>query len=128
MTASRAILPLSIEEIEIAGQRFKESLQREASRYIRRHNSEGAIAALEAIEYLDKFLLGLKIRAGSRLGVPARAHALIEQRDAEWTHVVLEIPDKILNPEQGAKWLARDRELRARHINSARQLRGPVRW
>jgi hypothetical protein len=128
MKASRVTLPLSIEEIEIAGQRFKESLQREASRYIRRHNSEGAIAALEAIEYLDKFLSDLKIRAGSRLGAPARAHALIEQRDAEWTQVVLEIPDKILTPDQGLKWLTRDRELRARHVSAARRLRGPVRW
>jgi len=125
---ARVTLPLSIEEIEIAEQRFKESLQREASRYIRRHNSEGAIAALEAVEYLDKFVEGLKVRAGSRLGVPARAHALIEQRDAEWTHVVLEIPDKILTPEQGLQWLTRDRELRAQHVNLARRLRGPVRW
>lgn len=128
MTTTRVTLPLSIDQIEVAGQHFKESLQREATRYIRRHNSQGALAALEGVEYIDTFLLQLKIKAGSRLGGPARSHALIEQRDAEWTRTVLEIPDTILNPEQAAKWLARDRKLRARHVNDARQRRGPVYW
>src|SRR5258707_15679161 len=126
----RISLPLSIEEIELAGQRFKESLQREAARYIRRHNSQGALAALEAAEYVDKFLSQLRVHAGSQLGLRGRLMRLpmIEQRDAEWTRVVLEIPDKILDPEQGAKWLARDRKLRARHVSDGRLRRGPVRW
>ena len=124
----RIPIPLSVEQLDLAAENFKADLQREAARYIRRHNSAGALAALEAVEYIDKFLLALKIKAGSQLGRPARAHALIEQRDAEWTRTVLEIPDTILNPEQAAKWLARDRKLRARHVSDGRLRRGPVRW
>lgn len=124
----RVPIPLSVEQLDLAAESFKSDLQREAARYIRRHNSAGALAALEAVEYIDKFLLALKIKAGSRLGRPALSHALVEQRDAEWTRTVLEIPDTILTPEQGAKWLERDRKLRARHVSAARLRRGPVRW
>jgi hypothetical protein len=128
----RIVHPLSIEEIEIAAKGFKENLQREAARYIRRHNSSAALTALEAAEYIDNFTFELKLRAGSQLGLPSRARPIrlpmIEQRDAEWTRVVLEIPNQILTPAQGAKYLARDREQRARTVNAARQRRGPAHW
>jgi hypothetical protein len=46
---------LTIEEIERTGASFKEDLQREANRAIRRHDSAAALAALEGIEYVNKF-------------------------------------------------------------------------
>ena len=128
----RSSFPLSTDEIEIVAKGFKEHLQREAARCVRRHNSAGALTALEATEYIDQFVLDLKQRAGSQLGMPSRAYPvrlpMIEQRDAEWTRVVLEIPNKILTPAQGAQWLARDREQRARNVNAARPRRGPIYW
>lgn len=71
--------PLSIEEIEDVSSSFKEDLQREANRAVRRHDSNAALAALEGIEYIDKFLYTLKMRAGSQMGQatrPARARAI----------------------------------------------------
>jgi hypothetical protein len=68
--------PLSIEEIENTAVGFKEDLQREANRAVRRHDSPRALAALEGIEYIEKFVYTLKIRAGSRLGMPLRARAI----------------------------------------------------
>jgi hypothetical protein len=68
-----SVRPLTIEEIEATAQGYKEDLQRETNRKIRRHDSAGALASLEAIEYIDKFVYTLKLRAGSRLGLPARA-------------------------------------------------------
>jgi hypothetical protein len=67
---------LSIAEIEATAASFKEDLQRETNRKIRRHDSQGALASLEAIEYIDKFVYTLKLRAGSRLGLPARARPI----------------------------------------------------
>jgi hypothetical protein len=61
---------LSISEIEEVAASFKEDLQREANRRIRRHDSAGALAAIEAMEYTDKLLTTLKLKAGSQLGVP----------------------------------------------------------
>jgi hypothetical protein len=52
----------------------------------------------------------------------------IVRRDAEWTRVVLGITDKILTPEEAAKWLEKDRIQRARNVAEARPRRGPVRW
>jgi hypothetical protein len=37
------------------------------------HDATGELASLEAFEYIDKFVYTLKLRAGSRLGLPARA-------------------------------------------------------
>ncbi len=68
--------PLSTEEIEESGRWFKEDLQREANRMVRRNNMAGAVAALEGVEYIDKFIYTLKLRAGSQLGQPARARAI----------------------------------------------------
>lgn len=61
---------LSISEIEEVAASFKEDLQREANRRVRRHDSAGALAAIEAMEYTDKFLTTLKLKAGSELDRP----------------------------------------------------------
>lgn len=66
-------LSLSLEEIENCAADFKDDLQREANRAVRRHDSNTALAALEGMEYIEKFLYTLKLRAGSRLGMPLRA-------------------------------------------------------
>jgi hypothetical protein len=70
---------LTIEEIEGTGASFKEDLQREANRAIRRHDSAAALAALESIERIDTFIHTLKLRAGSQLwraGIPPRARPI----------------------------------------------------
>lgn len=69
---NRQTQPLSIEEIEEVGASFKEDLQREANRAVRRHDSNTALAALEGIEYIQKFIYTLKLRAGSQLGQAIR--------------------------------------------------------
>ena len=71
-----SVHPLSIEEIEETAEGFKDDLQREANRMVRRHDSASALAALEGIEYIEKFVYTLKLRAGSRLGLPARARPI----------------------------------------------------
>lgn len=68
--------PLSIEEIESTASGFKEDLQREANRAVRRHDSPRALAALEGIEYIEKFVFTLRYRAGSRLSMPRRARPI----------------------------------------------------
>lgn len=55
--------------------------------------------------------------------VAATQHA----RDVEWTRA-LGITDKVLAPEDCAKWLEADRVVRARNVSDARQRRGPVHW
>ena len=67
---------LSIDEIEAAARGFKDDLQREANRMIRRHNNANALVALEGIEYINNFVFTLRLRAGSRLGFPARARPI----------------------------------------------------
>jgi hypothetical protein len=62
-----------MEQIEEVARSFKEDLQREANRAVRRKEPDQALAALEAIDYVDKFVNTLKMRAGSRIGMPARA-------------------------------------------------------
>ena len=49
-------------------------------------------------------------------------------RDREWTRVLLGINDKVLTPEEAAKWLEKDRIQRARNVTEARPRRGPVHW
>ena len=71
-----SVHPLSIEEIEETAEGFKDDLQREANRMVRRHDSTSALAALEGIEYIEKFVYTLKLRAGSRLNLPARARPI----------------------------------------------------
>ena len=68
--------PLSIEEIKRVGESFKDDLVREATRMSRRHNSAGAMAALEGIEYINNFVHTLELRAGSRLGMPRRSRPI----------------------------------------------------
>jgi hypothetical protein len=67
------VLSLTLEQIEQTAALFKEDLQREANRAVRRHDSNAALAALEGIEYVSKFVFTLKMRAGSQIGYPARA-------------------------------------------------------
>ena len=67
---------LSMEEIEAVAAGFKEDLQREANQAIRRKNPDQALAALEAIEYVDKFVRTLAMRSISELGRPARARPI----------------------------------------------------
>jgi hypothetical protein len=67
---------LSIEEIETVALGFKEDLQREANQAVRRKNPDQALAALEAIEYVDKFVRTLAMRSVSQIGRPARARPI----------------------------------------------------
>ena len=77
---------LTVEEIEQTGAAFKDDLQREANRCVRRKDPAAALAALEGMEYVDRFIYTLKLRAGSQLGLvtrPPRARAIrvIRKRD-----------------------------------------------
>jgi hypothetical protein len=83
LTRKPSVHPLSTEEIEESGRWFKEDLQREANRMVRRNNMAGAVAALEGVEYIDKFIYTLKVRAGSQLGLPARARPIHIREDLE---------------------------------------------
>lgn len=76
MSHNPSVRPLTIEEIEETGRSFKDDLQRETNRKIRRHDSQGALASLEAIEYIEKFVYALKMRASSQIGRPARARPI----------------------------------------------------
>jgi hypothetical protein len=76
LSLSPSVHPLSIEEIDSTAAGFKDDLQREANRAVRRHDSPRALAALEGIEYIEKFVYTLKLRAGSRLGMPLRARPI----------------------------------------------------
>jgi hypothetical protein len=67
---------LTLEQIEETAASFKEDLQREANRAVRRKNPDQALAALEAIEYIEKFIDTLRMRAASRIGMPARARPI----------------------------------------------------
>lgn len=49
-------------------------------------------------------------------------------RDREWTRVLLGVTDKVLTPEEAAKWLENDRRQRAQNVTEARPRRGPERW
>jgi hypothetical protein len=64
-----------------------------------------------------------------QLTVPAEVMRRIRTaRDREWTRVLLGITDKILTPEQAAKWLESDRVRRARTVADARPRRTPPNW
>lgn len=65
--------PLSIEEIEQLAIVFKNDLTAECKRLVRRGDTAGAMSAIAGEEYIDKFVYTLKLRAGSQLGLPARA-------------------------------------------------------
>jgi hypothetical protein len=71
--------PLSIEEIEAVAVGFKDDLTRECERQVRQHTPESSLNAYAAVhgkEYIDKFVYTLKLRAGSQLGLPARARPI----------------------------------------------------
>ena len=76
MKRLQSLRPLAIEEIEVIAQGFKGDLQREANRFVRRHNNMDALAALAGMEYIDNFVSTLRLRAGSRVGFPARARTI----------------------------------------------------
>lgn len=76
MSRNPSVRPLSIEEIETVAEGFKGDLLREARRMVRRHNTAGVGAALEGMEYIDEFVRALILKAGSRLGMPARARPI----------------------------------------------------
>jgi hypothetical protein len=62
---------LPISEIETVAAYYKEDLQREANRKIRRHDSQGALACIEGMEFVDRFMYQIKLKAGSQLGLPS---------------------------------------------------------
>jgi hypothetical protein len=72
MKRPQSLRPLSIEEIETVAEGFKDDLLRTARRLVRRHDSTGATAALESMEYVDNFVSQLRLKAGSQLGQPRR--------------------------------------------------------
>jgi hypothetical protein len=61
---------LSVNDIEAVAAYFKEDLQRDANRAIRRKDPTQALASLEGMEIVDRFLYQLKLKAGSQLGLP----------------------------------------------------------
>jgi hypothetical protein len=67
---------LSIEQIETVAASFKDDLTRECERMVRRNDNSGALAAIFGKEYIDKFVDALKMRAVSRIGMPARARPI----------------------------------------------------
>lgn len=70
---------LTIDEIRQVDEGFKGDLQRKANRFVRRHDTNSAMAALEAMEYVDQLVYDLQLRAGSQLDTlkrPARARAI----------------------------------------------------
>lgn len=70
--AQPVVLPhhLTVEDIDRVAESFKEDLSRECERRVRRNDNSGALSAIVAKEYIDKFVYALKIRAGSELGRP----------------------------------------------------------
>lgn len=68
--------PLSIEEIEQIAVQFKEDLNREMKRLMRRKAHDDAMHALVAEEYIDDFVGRLRVRSGSQLGLPPRARPI----------------------------------------------------
>ena len=75
---------LTTDEIREVAESFKQDMQREVNRKLRRHDTQGALAALEAIEYVDQFVYALQLRAGSLLNTlkrPARARDIHIRED-----------------------------------------------
>lgn len=70
---------LTMDEIREVAEGFKADLQRKSNRFVRRHDTAGALAALESVEYVDQFVYTLQLRAGSQLDTlkrPARARTI----------------------------------------------------
>lgn len=70
---------LTMYQIRQVAEQFKGDLQRKANRFVRRHDTNSAMAALEAMEYVDQLVYDLQLRAGSQLDSlkrPARARAV----------------------------------------------------
>ena len=103
---ARFYRPLSISEIEEVAAKFKEDLQREANRRIRRHDSAGALAAIEAIEYTDKLVTTLQLKAGSQFGRPKEPKKRIRK---------IHIPEIIKNSPPRAP-LSPEEAVRQKHV------------
>lgn len=71
-----SVHPLTVEEIDSTAESFKQDLQREANRCVRRHDVQSALAALVSIEKVEAFVYTLKMVAGSRMGMPSRARPI----------------------------------------------------
>jgi hypothetical protein len=70
---------LTLQQLDEAASSFKDDLTRECERRVRRGDSVGALTAIHAKEYIDKFVFTLKQRAGSNLdraAWPARARPI----------------------------------------------------
>jgi hypothetical protein len=61
---------LTVEMLEQVAKYYKEDLQREANRFIRRSDMVNACASLAGMEIIDKFVYQLQMRMGSQLGLP----------------------------------------------------------
>jgi hypothetical protein len=111
---------LSISEIEEVAASFKEDLQRESNRRIRRHDSAGALAAIEAMEYTDKFLTTLKLKAGSQFGRPK------EPKEPKKRIRAIYIPEAIKEASARVSVTDEDKETqkRAREIAAASRSMG----
>lgn len=105
---------LSIGEIEEVAAHFKEDLQREANRRIRRHDSAGALGAIEAIEYTDKLLTTLRLEAGSQLGRPKAPKKRIR---------AIYIPEAVKEAPVRADDVDKDTQKHAREVAAASQRR-----
>ncbi len=66
---------LTLEQIESTAAGFLDDLQREANRAVRRHDSQKALAVLEAVEYVEKFLYTLSLRANAKTLVHTRVYS-----------------------------------------------------
>lgn len=107
---------LSISEIEEVAAKFKEDLQREANRRIRRHDSAGALAAIEAVEYTDKLVTTLRLKAGSQLGRPKEPKKRI--RAIYIPEAVKEAPEAPVRADED-----KDRQNHVREVVAASRVR-----
>lgn len=112
---------LSISEIEEVAASFKEDLQRDANRRVRRHDSAGALAAIEAIEYTDKLITTLKLKAGSELG---------RQREPKKRIRHIYIPERVKEAPARVSVTDKDKETQkhAREVADATRSKGQPKW
>lgn len=114
---------LSISEIEEVVASFKEDLQREANRRIRRHDSAGALAAIEAIEYTDKLVTTLKLKAGSELGRPREPKKRIRPRHTYALDIAKKPPVRVPATDEDKKT-----QKHARDVAAASRNMGQPKW
>ena len=73
--------PLTVEEIEKVANEYKNDLQREVERRVRQKDLQGALAAIQGKEYIDTFVMQLRMNARSRL------HELFKPRAPRSIHI-----------------------------------------